>query len=140
MLILALLSLIEISLASNAFTYLLYSSADDCNAALKEIMISGDCVLQSNCTFGSIYAEQESGGTVCSLTTFGKLNEASGQDYSYMVFYFDSPENANASFARIAYDGSASMTAPDEFQMHSYNGNRVSVPYVTGLINISIKD
>eukprot|EP00486_Rosalina_sp_Unknown_P003079 CAMPEP_0201579054 /NCGR_PEP_ID=MMETSP0190_2-20130828/26299_1 /ASSEMBLY_ACC=CAM_ASM_000263 /TAXON_ID=37353 /ORGANISM="Rosalina sp." /LENGTH=123 /DNA_ID=CAMNT_0048012945 /DNA_START=143 /DNA_END=514 /DNA_ORIENTATION=- len=122
-------------------TYLLYGSADDCNSALGAVMISGDCVLKSNCTYGSIYAEQEDGGTVCSLTTFGKLNEVSGQDYGYMVFYFDTPENANASFSRIAWDGDAKLTAPDEFQMHANTyGNRVSVPYVTGLINISIKD
>ena len=74
------------------------------------------------------------------MTTFGALNEVSGQGYSYIVFYFDSPEHSNNSFARIAYDGSAEMTAPDEFQLHSSNGNRVSVPYVSGLINVSIKD
>ena len=126
--------------ADDAMTYLLYESADDCNAALSKIMISGDCYLMSNCTYGSIYAQNNGSATVCSLTTFGNLNEVSGQQYGYMVFYFDSAEHANASFTRIAYDGEAKMTAPDEYRVNNYNGARVSVPYVEGLINISIKE
>eukprot|EP01083_Nonionella_stella_P022348 61839_1 len=137
-----LLSVLMITMTSsnNAIAYLLYESADDCDSALKKIMISGNCTLHSNCTFGSIYSAQTGKGTVCSLTTFGNLNEVSGQDYSYMVFYFDSAAHANASFTRIAYDGRADMSADDEFQMHDYNaGHRVSVPEVAGLINISVK-
>eukprot|EP01084_Bolivina_argentea_P141144 248060_1 len=122
--------------------YLLYETKADCTTAFDAIAINGDCYITNNCSYSGITAKMNT-NAVCTITTFGSgLNEVSSQGFGKSTFYFDTPINANASFVRVQSSGlHVEMVADDEFQAYYASGfTSIALPYVTGLINVSVQD
>ena len=121
---------------------LLYTSSTDCTAGLAGLDVSGDCIAVSNCTFGTIQIQVDQ-HSVCSLTTFGALNSISAAYFGNIEFYFNSDVNANSSASRADLSCAVlTMVASDTFIVQTKSGcySEVALPYVTGIINVSLEE
>lgn len=121
--------------------YLLYTVSTDCETSLKTLAVTGDCFVTSNCSYSGISVNVYDGG-VCGITTFGKLNALNARSYDRLEFYFDTSINANSSYYRLISEcESSSLVTLDTIASIQENCEaRLSLPYVTGLINVSMQD